>query len=105
MCSQKLTERKIRYIINSRKRGSGIKQIAMDLKISQSTVKRVWRYYLDTGEKLIIKDGGRKMKEINPDEEKIVIQAFMIHKMGARRLEKIIENDLGIHIPHNTIHR
>jgi transposase len=51
----------------------------MDLKISQSTVKRVWRYYLDTGEKLIIKDGGRNMKEINPDEEKIVIQAFMIH--------------------------
>jgi hypothetical protein len=36
------------------------------------------------------------MKEINPDEEKIVIQAYMIHRMGARKLEKIIENDLGM---------
>jgi hypothetical protein len=42
---------------------------------------------------LTIKDGGRKMKEINPDKEKIVIQAYMIHRMGARRLEKIIENN------------
>ncbi|MGC8585358.1 MAG: helix-turn-helix domain-containing protein, partial [Thermoplasmata archaeon] len=51
---RKLTSRKITYIINSRKRGFSIRQIAMDLKISQSTVKRVWKYYLDTGEKLTI---------------------------------------------------
>jgi len=102
---RKLTSCKITYIINSRKRGFSIRLIATDLKISQSTVKIVWRYYLDTGEKLTIKNGGRKMKEINPDEEKIVIQAYMIHKMGARRSDKIIENDHGVHIPHNTIHR
>jgi len=45
---------KITYIINSRKRGFSIRQISRDLKISQTTVKRVWKYYLDTGEKLII---------------------------------------------------
>jgi DNA-binding NarL/FixJ family response regulator len=46
---RKLTSRKITYIINSRKRGFTIKQIAMDLKLESSTVKRVWKHYLDTG--------------------------------------------------------
>jgi len=30
-------------------------------------------YYLDIGEKLLLKNGGRRMKEIKDYEEKIVI--------------------------------
>jgi hypothetical protein len=45
---------------------------------------------------LTIINEGRKMKEINHDDEKIVIQAYMIHKIGARRLEKIIKSDHGV---------
>jgi len=72
MGNRKLTSRKITYIINSKKRGQSNKQIAIDLKISISTVKRVWMYYLDTGEKLLLKNGGKRMKEIKDYDEKIV---------------------------------
>ena len=41
MGNRKLISRKITYIINSKKRGQSNKQIAIDLKISISTVKRV----------------------------------------------------------------
>ena len=44
----------------------------VSLKISISTVKRVWMYYLDTGEKLLLKNGGKRMKEIKDYDEKIV---------------------------------
>jgi putative transposase len=62
-------------------------------------------YYLDTGEKLLLKNGGRRMKEIKDYEEKIVIQAYKDQKVGARRLEKILDQEYGIHIPHNRIHK
>jgi putative transposase len=62
-------------------------------------------YYLDTGEKLLLKNGGRRMKEIKDYEEKIVIWAYKDQRVGARRLEKILDQDYGIHIPHNRIHK
>ena len=94
------------YVYNySKKRGQSNKQIAIDLKISISTVKRVWMYYLDTGEKLLLKNGVRRMKEIKDYEEKIVIRAYKDQRVGARRLEKILDQDYGIHIPHNRIYR
>ncbi len=75
MGSQKLTERKIRYIIRAKKNGQSYKQISTDLKLSISTIKRVWIYWF-TNEILPLKKGGRKMKDINPDEEKLIITAY-----------------------------
>jgi len=40
----KLTERKIQYIIRAKKRGESTKRIAVDMKLSESTVKRVWMH-------------------------------------------------------------
>ncbi|MGC8497682.1 MAG: hypothetical protein ACP5NL_06785 [Thermoplasmata archaeon] len=45
------------------------------------------------------------MKDINPEEEKLVLKAYNEQKVGARRLEKIIEYRYGKHIPHNRIHK
>jgi len=35
----------------------------------------------------------------------IIKRANEKYKPGARRLEKVIERDYGIHIPHNRIHQ
>ncbi|MGC8693629.1 MAG: hypothetical protein ACP5RY_05150 [Thermoplasmata archaeon] len=45
------------------------------------------------------------MKDINTEEEKLVLKAYNEQKVGARRLEKIIEYRYGKHIPHNRIHK
>ena len=55
--------------------------------------------------KLLLKNGGRRMKEIKDYDEKIVIRAYKDQRVGARRLEKILDQDHGIHIPHNRIHK
>ena len=39
------------------------------------------------------------------NEREIIKRAKGKYKLGARRLEKVIERDCGIHIPHNRIHQ
>ncbi len=101
----KLNKRKIDYIIKSKTKGQSYKQIAGDLEISVSTVKRVWIHWLNYGEPIEIKKNGRKMLNIDENIEKIILSVHNEQKLGAVRLEKIIESEYGIHIPHNTIHR
>ncbi|MGC8646296.1 MAG: hypothetical protein ACP5T9_02025 [Thermoplasmata archaeon] len=62
MSSQKLTECKIRYIIRAEKNDQSYKQIATDLKLSISTIKRVWIDWLNTNEILPFMKGSRKRK-------------------------------------------
>ncbi len=42
---------------------------------------------------------------IREEARRIVKEEKEKYKLGARRLEKIIEREYEIHIPHNRIHR
>ncbi|HDM36718.1 MAG TPA: hypothetical protein ENG09_05680, partial [Candidatus Syntrophoarchaeum butanivorans] len=44
-------------------------------------------------------------KELSEKEKEIIGEAKARYKLGARRLEKVIEQVYGIHIPHNRIHK
>ncbi len=102
----KLTERKVRYIVRHKMRGKSNKEIAFELRVSVSTVKRVWSYWLSHHEYLPIKDRGRpRVRDLSMREKEIIKEAKKKYKLGARRLEKIIDQVYGVHIPHNRIHR
>ncbi|CAG0954471.1 MAG: hypothetical protein OIN86_06270 [Candidatus Methanoperedens sp.] len=49
----KLTVKKIRYIINYKKKGESC-ETKMDMKISKRRVEQVWKYYSETGKEPII---------------------------------------------------
>ena len=49
----KLTDRKIRYIIRAKKRCESTNRITRDMKLSPSTVKRVWMHWTKT--KMLLK--------------------------------------------------
>jgi len=101
----RLTERKVRYIVRHKQRGKSNREIAFEMRVSISTVKRVWSYWLTHKEYLPIKKRGRKVKELSEEEKEIIKEAKAKYKLGARRLERIIEQVYGIHIPHNRIHK
>ena len=103
----KLNKRKIQYIIRHKKKGSkSNKQLSDELELSESTVKRVWSYYLTHRGEIPVKRSGRpKVKGLNEKEREIIVECYRKYKLGARRLEKIIERDHKIHIPHNRIHQ
>jgi len=101
----RLTERKVRYIVRHKRKGKSNREIAFEMRVSISTVKRVWSYWLTHREYLPIRRRGRKVKELTEEEKEIIKEAKAKYKLGARRLEKVIEQVYGIHIPHNRIHK
>lgn len=100
----KLTKNKVDYIIRAKKKNDSDKNIGKDMKISPSTVKRVWMYWLKNEKPIPIKKFGRKKTATDGESEKLIIIVHEEQKQGARRLEKIIDFKYGKHIPHNRIH-
>jgi putative transposase len=101
----KLTDKKIKHIIRAKIRGESTKDIARDLKLSPSTVKRVWMHWTRTKMQLNIKKFGRKKKTLDEESVKLILEVNKEQNLGARWLEKVIEFKHGIHIPHNAIHK
>ena len=81
-----------------KRRGKSNREIAFEMRVSVSTVKRVWSYWLTHGEYLPMRKRG-KVKELSEKEKVIVREAKMKYKLGARSLERVIEQVYGIHIP------
>jgi len=76
------------------------------MRVSISTVKRVWAYWLTYHEYIPLKKRGRPEGEgLSMNERETIKRAKGKYKLGARRLEKVIERDCGIRIPHNRIHQ
>jgi len=101
----KITKKKISYVIRAKMKNDSNKNISVDMKISKSTVKRIWTHWLKYNEPIPIKKFGRKKKVTEEESEKIIIEVQKEQKLGARRLEKIIKFKHGKHIPHNRIHQ
>jgi len=51
----KLTDKKVKYIIRAKTNNISTKRIALEMKVSESTVKRVWMYWMKNRELLPIK--------------------------------------------------
>lgn len=103
--SVKLNKRKIRYIINHRKKGESSETIAVDMKISRRRVEQIWKQYKETGkEPKIGINMGRPKDPFDPVEAEIIIEAYKQYKFGARMLETIIIESYNMHIPDNRIH-
>ncbi|MDH7596819.1 MAG: hypothetical protein QHG98_03625 [Methanothrix sp.] len=85
----KPNERKIRYTVREKIKNRSNKRIAAEMKVSVSTVKRVWRHYLRKREMISIKMFGRPRKEIDPELEDLVLEVHKEQNLGARSLEQI----------------
>jgi putative transposase len=103
----KLTPKKLKYLIKKKEEGMLSRTIAEDLKISKRRVNQIWKEYREKGTIPIIGENvGRPADPPLTDHEKEIIRrAKHRYKLGARRLEPLIDREDGIHIPHNRIHR
>ena len=84
----KLTEKKIRYIIRAKTRGDSTKRIAEDMKLSPSSVKRVWMHWTKTKMPLNINKFGRKKKTLDEESEKLILKVMLITSAGASTKSK-----------------
>lgn len=74
------------------------KEITFEMRVSPSTVKRVWSYWLSNKEYLPLKKRDRPKMELTEKEKEVIKEAKKKYRLGARRLERIIEQVYGIHI-------
>jgi putative transposase len=101
----KLTEKKVRGIVRDKINNKSTNRIAAERKVSESTIKRVWMYWIKNHELLPIKKAGRKKTVLDEYLVSLILEVHKEQNFGARRLEKIIKHKYGVHIPHNAIHK
>ena len=105
----KLDEGRVRWIVRQRRKGEMTDaQIAQTMKVSASWVRRLWRRF-EGCEPKDIKYPARMGRPNNGitgrREQSAVLSGRHRNECGARGLEDDIEEDTGLHVPHNTIHK
>ena len=102
----KLTRGKLVETLRRKNEGWTTYQARKIAWISIRRVNQVWRAYEQTGKiPEIGKRVGRPPRPILDEERKLVQRAYAHYRVSADLLERLIERDSGIHLPHNHIHR
>ncbi|WP_240912104.1 MULTISPECIES: DDE-type integrase/transposase/recombinase [unclassified Thermococcus] len=82
------------------------KTISKLVKISKRRIQQIIKQYKETGKPPELKKPGRKPKPIPEETRNLILKAHSESKyQGPVHLERWIEENYGIHIPHNTIYR
>jgi putative transposase len=105
----KLNKRKVRWIIKHYREGMSVYYISKVQSITARHVRRIIKRYSDSklykvGEEYK-RAPGRLLQDIDEKERLLVLNRFENNPNCATVMEKVIEVEDGIHIPHNRIHR
>jgi putative transposase len=105
----KLNKRKVRWIIKHSREGMSVYYISKVQEITPRHTRRIIKHY---SESKLYKIGeeckrppGRTLQNIDEKERLLVLNRFENDPNCATVMEKIIEVEEGMHIPHNRIHR
>jgi len=101
----KLTAAKVKYIIRAKTDNISSKIIAAEMKVSIRTVNRVWSHWMKNKEPWAPKKFGRPKKSLGEPDIQLILKIHKEQNSGARRIEKVIEQNYGRRIPHNAIHQ
>jgi len=101
----KLTKGKLMETIRKKNAGCTTYQARKIAGISVRRVNQVWNLYCETGNiPEIGKKMGRPRRPITAYEAFVVKESYQKYRVSASTLEKLIERDHGIHLPHRHIH-
>jgi putative transposase len=105
MGEMKLTRPKLIETIRRKNEGITTYQVRKIADISIRRVNQVWKEFQETGKIPELKKAGRKKRTITEKEKGIVKEVYAKYKVSASTLEKLIQRDYALHIPHNHIHK
>jgi putative transposase len=97
---------KVAWIIRQKQNGQLTNAlIARSMGVSEVWVKKLWARYRKTGICELGKPGRpRKKQYVSSELKRTVMEAYGSFRVSACYLERLIELNYHIHIPHNTIH-
>jgi putative transposase len=101
----KLTKGKLMETLRRKNQGWTTYQARKIARVSIRRVNQVWSIYNTTGKLPEIgKNMGRPPRPITAQESYVVKEAYQKYRVSASTLEKLIDRDYGIHLPHRHIH-
>jgi len=101
----KLSDRDIRGIIRQWKGGIPVRDLAAYHQVSRQRIYQIIAFYRQNGYHPYPRPLGKRPNPIPYENEILVLTAHDRYSLGLNHLEKKIEQESGIHIPHNTIYR
>ena len=102
----KFTKKTLLETLRRKNEGWTTYQVRKIAGVSIRRVNQVWTEYKHTGEiPKIGKKAGRPPRPILKKEINMVSETYKKYRVSASTIEKLIERDFGIHIPHNHIHK
>ena len=101
----KLSERKIRWIVQEKLRGRGTGELALIQRVSRRRIEQLWQAYRRTGMVPALKKPGRSKKAATTiSEATLVLEMYDLLKVNALTLEHVLKCDYGLMMSHNRIH-
>ncbi|MCH8003607.1 MAG: transposase [Nanoarchaeota archaeon] len=101
----KLTKAKLTETLRRKNQGWTTYQARKIARISIRRVNQVWKEYNKTGKiPEIGKKNGRPRRPVLDHELQMVEITYKKYRVSASTIEKLIERDYGIHLPHRHIH-
>jgi putative transposase len=101
----KLNERKIRWIIQQKLGGRGTGELALIQRVSRRRVEQLWQAYRRTGVLPALKKPGRPKKaSVSLRDAALILETYDRLKVNALTLETVLKHNLGLNLPHNSIH-
>ena len=101
----KLSERKIRWIIQQKLRGRGAGELALIQRVTHRRVEQIWQAYKHTGALPTLKiPGRRKGTPVRLHEAVLVLKVYDELKVNALTLERVLRDTYQVKLPHNKIH-
>jgi len=102
----KLTKSKILEILRRKNDGMTTYQVKKRVGVSIRRVNQIYAEYLKIKETPTVgRRMGRPNRPIKKEELELVQKTYAKYRVSASTLEKIIERDHNIHLPHNHIHK
>ena len=102
----KLDQSQVEWIIREKRKGAHNKIIAEQAGVSVRWIQKLWKRYKKKDRIVFPETMGRPKKSTSGRREhSAVLSAISKTRHGAFILERVVKDFIGIHIPHNTIHK
>ena len=101
----KLSNKRVKHIIKAVSTGKAtVKQVSQLYEVSVRRVQQLVAQNKRTGKMPILSKNRRPKTFLNEEQKRLVEEAFLDSRFGARLLRHHIRKKFGVTIPHNKIH-
>ena len=100
----KLNKDTVETIIQRKRRGLSSRLIAQKLGVSKRRIDQVWKHYLRTGKRVLIRKPGKQSCDVTQQERTLIMRVQQQQGCGARLIAALLRRKYKKRIGHTRVH-